>query len=357
MTEKGYKSVMKNFSGNHFEVGLQMGGYYKAVGASFSPVTEASLLDKQLKFYERYAPEIIDELRGVAQESAVLFDRVAHAFLVGEILFLRNRRERSCSIGGFIDATGRAWVARNYDWVPAAGKTCQAWKFYFPDKKVVAISDMGIGDARGLDRKYQIFRNEDAINSDGLYIGLTFAHRWVDGIGLTSFDAITLSAWRCKSVGEVVNLFETLPLSAPKNFFVADAAGKMAVIHHGADKFDVRYPDKQGLLVLTNHYVGRLEPDDQVRAIHPHHTTFNRYERLLTDMQKLRTSQETGFEKLDSMMTAPNTPVCQCIMVPNSTNQVFMETVWTLLLDLKQKHYRLINNPRSQDRRVTNFSL
>ena len=349
--------IKKTFSGSHFETGRQIGSYYKAAHTFFAPITEASLLNQQLKFYEKNAPEILDEWRGIAQECNCNFDQIAHSFLVGEILFHRKRGRRSCSIGGFTDVSGQLHIARNYDWHPTAAKVFQTWEFDFPEKKVIAISDMGIVDATGLDKKNQIFLYEDAINSDGLFIGMTFAYRWMDAIGLTSFDAVRLAAWRCKTVEEVVKLFETHPLSSPKNFFVADSTGKMAVIQHGVDKFDVRYPNSEGLLALTNHFVGRLETEDQVRVSNTLHTTFDRYERIMSDMHKLSVSKEVTFENLDKMMTSPDSPICQCIYDPEAPKQIKMETVWTLLLNPMKQQYQLIENPRSSERKTTNFSM
>jgi predicted choloylglycine hydrolase len=348
---------MKKFSGNHFEIGQKIGAYYKAAGTLFHPVTETSLLKQQLKFYEQHAPEIIDEWRGIARESGHNFDRIAHTYLTGEILFLRSHRERSCTIGGFTDAAGNSWVARNYDWCPAAGQVFQTWKFDLPEKQVVAVSDMGIIDATGLDERNQLFLYEDAMNNDGLYIGMTFAHCWKEGIGLTSFDAIRLVALRCKTVAEAIRLFETLPLSAPKNFFIADSEGSMAAVQHGVARFDVRYPDAEGLLALTNHFIGSLESEDKIRIHHPNHTTFNRYERVMTDMRVLRASKSVSLDDLDNMMTSPDTPVCQCIPSTDNPNQVQMETVWTLLMRPMKKDYRIIGNPRTSQRRVTDFSL
>lgn len=340
---------MKHLSGTHHDIGRQIGTYYKSCGVSFAPVTEAAILDRQITFYEKHAPEILDELQGITQGGGYDFNAVAHAFLVGEILFLRTRAQRSCSIGGFTDSSGHVWVVRNYDWHPAVSKAFQTWKFSFSGKEVLAISDMGIIDSGGIDKSKQLFLYEDAINGDGLYIGMTFAYRWVDAIGLTSFDAVRLVAWRCQSVAEAVRLFETIPLASPKNFFIADKTGKMAVIQHGVDKFDVRYPNEEGLLALTNHYVGRLDADDQVRKANPNHSTFNRYAQLMGDMRKTARSASVDFNKLDILMTSPSTPVCQCIR-DTKTSQVQMETVWTLLLAPLQQRYRLIGNPRSKDR-------
>jgi predicted choloylglycine hydrolase len=343
---------MENFKGNHFEVGQQIGAYYARHGVCFNAPTDEDLLRKQVRFYEENAPEILDEIRGIANGGSFVFENVAHKVIVSGILSCHEYPNRSCSIGGFIDHGKKTWVVRNYDWHPAVAENYQFWKFDFPDRTVVGLSDMDIVDEATLGKDKQLFFPDDAINSDGLFIGLTYAYCWSTGIGLAATDALKLVSWRCKNVDEAIDLLSNTKLACPKNYFIADRFGKMAVVQHAVSDFDVRYPDSDGFLVLANHYPTAMAAHEQVLNFDPNHSTFSRYSRLMKDLKELHQSnKEISHKTLEPIMTDPSTPVCQ--FLPD----IPLETVWTLLLQQNDKQYRLITNPRSQKRVTTDFTL
>ncbi len=342
----------RTFSGSPFEIGTQIGAYYRACRVDFPAPAQRDLLSKQLAYYESFAPEVLDEVKGIADGSGASFESVAHAYLISEILYLRAHGHKGCSIGGFKDLAGDLWVARNYDWHPAVARVMQAWTFKGKERHVLALSDMGILGEDGLDKSKQLFLYEDALNSDGLFIGVTFAFCWNEGIGLTSFDAVRLAAQRCKTVAEALRFFEKANLSSAKNFFIADAKGNAAVIHHAVTSFEVRYPDTEGLLGLTNHYVGSLEKADEIHAADPNGAvkSFPRYARLMDEMHGAK-ANPVQFEALDRMMTRKDSPLSSCIAAPE------IETVWTLLMNMPAKEYRLITKPRSPARAIHELSL
>jgi len=337
----------RDFSGSAFEIGKQIGAYYKACGFQFPPPSDADLLRKQLAYYETFAPEVLEEFKGIAEGGGYNFDAVAHTYLVSEILYLRAQNHKACSIGSFKDAAGDLWVARNYDWHPAVADVMQAWTFQREGRRVMAITDMGILGEEGRDKAKQLFLYEDAINSDGLFIGVTFAFCWNESIGLTSFDAVRLVASRCKTVAEATQFFKEARLASAKNFFIADAEGNSLVVQHaGRDTFDLRTPDAEGLLAVTNHYVGSLEAQDQIGAsgISDAVASLPRYARLMEEMMVLKKTP-VDFAALDKMMTA-GAPLSACVAEPQ------VETVWTLLMNMPKRKYRLIAKPRAPSRLV-----
>lgn len=342
----------RNFSGSAFEIGKQIGGYYKACGFQFSPPSETELLRKQLAYYETFAPEVLEEFKGIAEGGDFDFNAVAHTYLTSEILYLRAQNHKACSIGSFKDASGDLWVARNYDWHPAVADVMQAWSFQREGRRVLAITDMGILGEEGRDKAKQLFLYEDAINNDGLFIGVTFAFCWNENIGLTSFDTVRLVASRCKTVGEAAQFFKEARLASAKNFFIADAEGNSLVVQHaGGNSFDLRTPDAEGLLAVTNHYVGTLEAEDQIGAsgISDAIASFPRYARLMGEIKALKKAP-VDFAALDKMMTA-SAPLSACIREPQ------VETVWTLLMNMPKREYRLIAQPRLPSREVFNLTL
>jgi predicted choloylglycine hydrolase len=344
---------MTYFQGNHFEIGCQIGRYYAEHGVEPYPVTAPDLLGRQIKYYERFAPEILSELRGIAEGGNYLFEEIAHEALVSEILYWRDLAAHSCSIGGFKDCHGDTWVARNYDWHSLVAEQFQVWRFDMTETNVVAISDMGVGAPQDTDKKEQRFYYHDAINSHGLFIGLTYAHCWSTGIGLTSEHAVKLVSWRCKTVDEALRFFHDTRLGCPKNFFIADANGKMAVVEHAVEDMHVRHPDENGVLVITNHYAEPLTAFDRISSDSiDENGSLERYSRLELDLKRLVQTDRCGdFALLEKIMTDPGSPVCQF------WPEFEIETVWTLLLDLNHQNYRLIRNPRSAQQSQIDFAV
>lgn len=343
---------MQRFQGDHFEIGCQIGRYYAEHGVKPYPVTAPDLLARQIEYYERFAPEILEELRGIAEGGAFLFAEIAHEALVSAILYWRDLAARSCSIGGFRDRNGDTWVARNYDWHPLVAEHFQAWRFDLPETNVIAVSDMGVCAPQDTDKREQRFYYHDAINSHGLFVGLTYAHCWSTGVGLTSEHAVKLVSWRCKTVDEALRLFRDTKLGCPKNFFIADAYGEMAVVEHAVEDMHVRLPDENGVLVLTNHYAEPLTAFDRISNDSiDEKGSYERYSRLEVELKALVQADKAGdFALLDKIMTDPVSPVCQF------WPELAIETVWTLLLNLNQQNYRLIGNPRSAQRSHTDFA-
>jgi hypothetical protein len=149
-----------------------------------------------------------------------------------------------------------------------------------------------------------------------------------------------------------LRLFRDTKLGCPKNFFIADAYGEMAVVEHAVEDMHVRLPDENGVLVLTNHYAEPLTAFDRISNDSiDEKGSFERYSRLEVELKALVQADKAGdFALLDKIMTDPVSPVCQF------WPELAIETVWTLLLNLNQQNYRLIGNPRSAQRSHTDFA-
>ncbi len=342
---------MYSFTGNHFEIAQQFGELYKSWGVSFSDTNEQDLLKNQVGVYEQYAPEILEEIRGLAHAYGASFSQVASRYLLGEIFFIRSFGRRCCSIGGFCDQAGKNWVVRNYDWHPVVGEHFQRYSVKLPNRSYMAISDMGMVNEASIPKKHHFFLPWDVINHCGLFIGITFAYCWKEQYGIANSHVTRLIAERCKTVDEALSFFENIPVASGKNFFIADRTGDMAVVQHGVTSFDVRKLEKDGILALTNHYVGPLEAEDQIHTTSPNSTTWKRYDRLANDMRILSQKDDVSFHDLCHMMNGEMTPVFQ--KNPDTST----ETCWTLLMNLQENDVRLIGNPHHPDSRMEKMIL
>jgi len=313
--------------GNHYEIGRQAGVTFRSnpVLSSGYPFDEKLYL-AQLDVYREYYPEILEELRGMAEGGGFDEKELLFLFTCAEIIFFTDMLKISpgCTIFG-IRNRNRAFVGRNYDWSPEAESLIACLTWLNPEKnQYTGITDLGVGSNTA----------EDTINDKGLYIGLTFAnnHRW--SYGLSNIHICRLVAETCATVDEALAVFEKVPLCCPKNYFIADRHGDMALVEHTSERFKVLYP-KNDVLIQTNHYVDPdLAEEDMALRDTPLTDTFLRYYETL---QRLNIQKEKfGYPDIMKLLTRPGSYVFH--------NHPNVRTLWSLALDMKNSHYRVYWN-------------
>lgn len=325
---------IKTFKGDFFALGKQQGRIYKQNGMNLRRVKiDPKLFRKQLQIYKKYYPELLEEFEGMAEAGNFDKDKLIYNFITGQIISYVNRfnLRKACTIFG-VKSKGGIYVGRNYDWHPVTDRVFQIYKVANPQKNsFIAFSDMGIGGPADSSPKYHFHDADDAINDRGLFIGLTFAFADKWAYGLVSTHIIKLIVETCTTVDDALKVFNRVPVCCPKNFFIADKNGDMAVVEHTSRRFRVLYP-KDGVLVQTNHYVDpELAKEDTVLIHVPSHNTFLRYAEAL---QKINAKKDKfKFRDVIRVLGTPGTFVCQ--------NNPKIKTIWSLALDMKNGKYKL----------------
>jgi len=327
---------MKRFFGTHFDMGVQQGALFAQRGYDLSyTVRKPALLKKQIAVYQKFYPEFLDELRGIAHGGGYDINTVfAYYLLPGLERYQAKKHKQACTIFGITNQHG-SFVGRNYDWLP---KTEDIFEVYKKEHATlfdfVGFSDMHPGTNEDIQKKQLSYNLVDAINEHGLFIGITYGYYDYCHPGLSWRDIARYIMERCATVTQALAVFKKLPLSHPKNFFIADRKGAMAVVEHTAKNYKVLYPENN-ILIQTNHYV---DPDlarvDQVLKAKPTHNTFIRYYETL---QALNARKE-AFTQNDVIKVLGNIQTCTC------QNSVNTKTIYTLALDMRRCSYRLYSN-------------
>ena len=257
------------FKGTFHEIGKQLGQIYRSNGLDIKKIRiNKTLYDNQLKIYKKFYPELREEYEGIAEAGNLDKNKLIYKFITGEILWYNNfiTSGKACTIFGIKNKNG-VFIGRNYDWNPAIEKVFQVYKVANPQRNsFIAVSDMGIGRVAQAKPKYLVYTVDDAINDRGLFVGITFAFSDQWSYGLSSVHMSKLIAETCSTVKDALDLFNEIPLCCPKNFFIADKKGNMAVVEHTSKKFKVIYPSSD-LLIQTNHYIDpELSLEDTIRS-------------------------------------------------------------------------------------------
>ena len=106
------------FQGNYKEIGIQLGKIYKRNGKFFKTENiNKKLYNKQLSYYKKFYPELLEELSGIAMGGNYDYEEVVYDSIVGEINWYKNKSRPSCTIFGVKNKFG-TFIGRNYDWYP-----------------------------------------------------------------------------------------------------------------------------------------------------------------------------------------------------------------------------------------------
>ncbi len=325
---------VKTFQGDFFEIGKQLGELYKKNGMNFDGVKIDPVIYKDQKaIYEKHYPEMLDEFRGMAVGGNFDENKLIYDFITLESNCYRKQfgLDKACTIFGYKKGKD-LFVGRNYDWIPEAGRIFETYKVINPKKySFIAVTDMAVGDLETAKPEYLFYYPDDVINDQGLFVGITFAFADQWSYGISCYYMTKLIAETCRTVQEAINVFNNVPICCPKNFFIADKYGDMAVVEHTSKKFRIVTP-KDNVLIQTNHYVDpELAQEDTVLKRIPQHNTYIRY---------YETLQKIGIEKdkfdhdsIIEILGRPGSYTCQ--------NFPGIKTIWTLALYMTNGRYSI----------------
>lgn len=313
---------VKTFKGSPTEIGIQLGEAYRDLGLTLGWVKKINddLLKEQIKIYTKYYPEMIEEVLGIARGAHFDEENTLLHFLTCDIYWHQRQfvTPNSCTIFGVKNSNG-AFVGRNYDWHPSSENM---WELYMVKQRgrypVLATTDMATAPISNPEKTF--YYASDAINNYGFYIGMTYASSNEWSFGVSVFHIARFIAERCKTVEEAIKLFDIVPVCTPKNFFMADKNGDMAVIEHTSQEHRVIKPSN-GILIHTNHFLNsELAEDEKVDA---KSTTHTRYNRALKSIEPLK--DKFAFHNILEVLS--NDEVYE--------NSKDSKTLWSLALDLK----------------------
>lgn len=319
------------FKGNYREIGKQLGKIYRKNGKSFAVKKfDKNLYEKQLSFYKKFYPELLEELEGISEGGSYNYEDVVYDNVAGEIDWYKNKiKKTSCTIFGVKDKFG-TFVGRNYDWYPKT--TASIYKYNNPySYKYIAVTDNNYGPKPK--KKDILYYIDDAINEKGLYIGITFAYGAGISYGLPSQHIRKLIIEKCKNIKEALAIFKKIPVCCPKNFFIADKSGNMAIIEHASGKNYKVIKPKDGILIKTNHYLDpTLTKQDLILNARPTNGTFVRYYELLRNINLI------GVNKIKQ------DDITKLILNKTSyvrQNSPATKTIWSLSMDMKKGKFDL----------------
>ena len=257
--------------GSYEEMGRQQGRPLKEVGLTFPPPEPKMLrFAKQCeKVVGQYAPELLDEMRGLAEAAELDYEVLMTLILT---VPFEPQDVPSCTVLAITPertADGRPIVGRNYDFFYDISEEVATTYRTYPEGRYASLGDCDIWVGR-----------DDGLNEAGLFVAM--ARFFYPGLqpGLTFWLIVRFLLDRCATVDEGLELILNVPHAQSFTYLLADRSGKAAVAEPTIEGIEVRYP-QDGLLVMTNHAVCPAWAGKEAFVPPDSHPRYNRLRELL----------------------------------------------------------------------------
>ncbi|MBS6955744.1 MAG: linear amide C-N hydrolase [Enterocloster asparagiformis] len=301
------------WKGSHYESGLRQGAllYGRHINLMEHLAVDRARLDYAracVPVYQRYFPEILDEIRGMADGQRADLEQM-QAFLLSMYSFAVGNR---CSCFAYSDEE-TVILGRNSDFLTEVEPFC--------DSPLYRLE----GSAAFVGVTTAWTQMEDGVNEHGLAAGLTFMYPTRIAPGFNAGLLVRYILERCGTVAEAVKALERLPVGSAQAITLADRGGDAAVVECNCRRMEVIRPERPGAVFAANHFVtGALAPDQaQIPdTVHSH----ERYE----TMSRAFAGQKTwSVRQAEALLAGKMGFMCQY------DRSLGMDTVWSSIYDLK----------------------
>ena len=275
-----------------------------------------------LAVYQAFFPEILEELRGLAEGQRCDCSEMQ------AVLLSMYAIPPACGCSCFAAANAEhIFLCRNSDFLTALEKLNTNVIYKFTDG---AYSFTGNTTA--------FVEVEDGVNEHGLAVGLTSVYPTVVGPGFNAGMLLRFFLEKCRTTKEVIANIRRLPVGSAQTITVADAGGNIAVIECNAKKTVVLYPFAgQPFVCATNIF----HSEEMLAFRDPtvdNWQSEQRYRTLTQTLSAPGSRIDLSFAK--DLLSGKNGFLCQ---YDRSTGK---DTVWSVIYDLKEKAvYRAEGNP------------
>ena len=317
------------FKGTHYEIGLKWGTQLLKCGkilldnVPFLISEERNSFAKQcLPFYEKWYPEVLEEIKGIAEGQKAERDKLEAVLFSMYCIMPENK----CSCFAFRDGKHTV-LARNSDFLTATERLNMNCIYNFND---------GCFAFQGNTTAF--VEMEDGINEQGLAIGLTSVYQKDLGYGLNAGMLLRFGLERCKSVDHLTEILRQLPIASSQTFTAVDRTGTAAVIECNSDRIEVRYADEKNRFVSA---VNTFNTDGmksyRVKEVDDWNAE-ERYETMNTAFCQDRTKGAVSYAM--DVLSGKYGFICQY------DRKTGKDTVWSAIYDVGDKKiYRCEGNP------------
>lgn len=316
------------FTGTHYEAGYKWGRLLLKNGKKLDHCPTFALTEDKYAFakecakeYQRYFPEILDEIQGIADGNEVPVETL-NALLFCMYCF---EFDNKCTCFAF-STENEIIFARNSDFL-------------------VSLEKLYMNCLYRLDGGYAFNGNttafvqmEDGVNQHGLAVGLTFIYPHVRKPGFNAGMLLRYLLEKCKTTAEAIEKLQTLPIASAQTLTIADKSGDIAVVECNPNDMEIIRPraGEQFVATANNFNSEKMRPyrnpeiDDW--------RSDERYQTARSALLKNKHDYTVAFAQ--DVLSGKYGFLCQYDRKQNA------DTVWSVVYDLKRKQIlRVEGNP------------
>jgi isopenicillin-N N-acyltransferase-like protein len=312
-----------SLSGSHYEIGYRHGKvlageirrFYslflvKLAERDISIETAIKITRKFGKFIEKHTPDLLEEVRGIAEGAKMQYESVLSLNCMFEIPRIASRKDiHYCTVWGVTDGI-KCLAAQNLDLASEYGEFLTLFRIAPVNKRSVLLQAMpGMIGMLGM-------------NGDGLvFSGTTVSSKEVSyGIPKPFIGRIILQNY--DNVINATDFLQSAARTTGGNPLLADARGGILVLECSTVKCAVIHPEK-GYVASTNHYT-----DDDLFGLSPPDTEssemrLKRINWLLEHAKKHSLDEMLSFAR-DHEHSPDNLTICRHGSISTVSSLVFI---------------------------------
>lgn len=318
------------FKGTHYEAGFRFGSNLRKNGIHLLNVVPFPMNEERIAFakecepcYLEFYPEILDEIRGIADGQSIEYERLLGILLSMYCILPEQKCTNVC-----LAYEGGNLLGRNSDFLTSIEKYYMNCIYRMENAYAFTSNTTAF------------VQMEDGINEHGLAIGFTSVYPTVWKPGMNAGMIVRYLLEKCKDVEEAIARLHELPIASSQTLALMDAKGKYVIIESNCEDIEVLYPnDKQHYIVSTNAF-----HSSKMKKYNPPVGTIDDWrqeERYQDTMKALCDHQyEFSFDFMKDLLSGKYGFICQ---YDRSTGA---DTVWSVIYDsINKKIYRVEGNP------------
>lgn len=316
------------FKNSHYEAGYHWGNMLYRNGKNITQNPTFAITrererfaEKCLPVYEKYFPEVLEEIRGLADGQKGRYKDFC-TFLLSMYCFEFHNH---CTCFALKDKNHLIF-GRNSDFL-------------------VELEKLYMNCLYQLDEGYHFNGNttafiemEDGVNEYGLAVGLTFVYPKITEAGFNAGMLVRYLLEKCKTTDEVIECLNILPIASQQTLTVMDSIGNFAVIECNCRHVEViQGTEHDGFVVAANAFVS-----SKMRGYNnPEVNNWHSDERYFTACQTLKENKKSfSIDLAKDILSGRYGFMCQY------DRKTGADTVWSVIYDIRNRRiYRVEGNP------------
>ena len=309
------------FKKSHYEAGFNWGKLLYNNGKIISNNHTFKITNERKKFakeclpiYEKYYPEILEEIKGLAKGQNSSYEDF-YTFLLSMYCFEFNNH---CTCIAVKDKNNILF-GRNSDFL-------------------VSLEKLYMNCLYNLDNVYAFNGNttafiemEDGINEYGLAVGLTFIYPSIIKAGFNAGMLVRYLLEKCKTTDEAIFLLKSVPIASQQTLTIADRTGNIVVVECNCEEIVIIRPTGNEFNSTKMKKFNNYEVDD-----------WKAKERYLVAYNTLKKYKNNySFELIKDILSGNFGFMCQY------DRKTDADTVWSVIYDIKNNDiFRVEGNPK-----------